>query len=78
MGAPPGSPDPNTAAHFMPSPLHAIVIVELPPLNDILKALEDNNPTPGRVPDGKAPSPGASSEDGQARQPPPPLPPPIG
>ncbi|KAF9523603.1 hypothetical protein CPB83DRAFT_775195 [Crepidotus variabilis] len=73
--APPGTPDPNAAARFMPSPLHTIVIVEMPAVPDILKALEDDNSTPPPVGDGKAPSPGSSSGDAQAR---PPAPPPIG
>lgn len=72
---PPGAPDPN-AARFMPSPIHTIVIVEMPTLTDILKALDDENPAQNLAADGKAHSPGSSNED--VRQPPHPLPPSMG
>jgi len=41
----PGSP--TSSGRYIPSPLHTVVIVEMPPLADVLKALEDDAlPTP--------------------------------
>jgi len=38
-----GTPSPTIAgARFMPSPLHTIVVVELPPIADVIKALEQD------------------------------------
>lgn len=38
---------PNSPSRYIPSPLHTIVIVEMPPLADVIKALEDDAlPTP--------------------------------
>jgi len=45
----PGSP--TSAGRYIPSPLHTIVIVEMPPLADVLKALEDDAlPTSSNAP----------------------------
>jgi len=68
---PPAAPiSPDASARFMPSPLHTIVVVELPPLSDILKVLQDD--TSATIADTKGPAQEGTSADG-ARPPPPPL-----
>ncbi len=74
MMTPPAAPiSPDASARFMPSPLHTIVVVELPPLSDILKVLQDDTvPSAATVADTKGPAQEGTSADG-ARLPPPPL-----
>ncbi|KAJ3509799.1 hypothetical protein NLJ89_g5023 [Agrocybe chaxingu] len=72
--AAPGSPNPQ---RYIPSPLHTIVIVEMPPLADVVKALEDDAlPTPINAPDtGKGQASEASTSEGTSEPPgPPPAP----
>jgi len=62
----------SSAQRFLPSgPLHTVVIVEMPPLPDVMKALEDDAlPTPDL---NKSHTPENSSQDGPP-VPPPPIP----
>ncbi|KAF9474088.1 hypothetical protein BDN70DRAFT_866678 [Pholiota conissans] len=63
-GEAPGSP--SSPSRYIPSPLHTIVIVEMPPLGDVIKALEDDAlPTPN-------PANGTKSESSSSSAPPPP------
>jgi recombining binding protein (suppressor of hairless) len=64
----PGSP--NSPSRYIPSPLHTIVIVEMPPLADVIKALEDDA-LPSSPANG---SKSANSESSSGPPPPPPMP----
>jgi len=51
---------------YMQTPLHTIVIVDMPPIQDVIKNLEDQFPTPGNPTGPKiSPEEGASSDGTQ-------------
>lgn len=68
----PGSPL-GPAPRYIPSPLHTIVIVEMPPLAEVIKALEDDAlPTPNVANGSKPHHPDTPHSDGSSAPPPPP------
>jgi recombining binding protein (suppressor of hairless) len=79
----PGAPGPqevhdtpaNPRPAYLPSTLHTIVIVEMPPLADVIKALEDDAlPTPNVANGSKAQQSDAPNSEGSSAPPPPPMP----
>ncbi|KAF8912968.1 hypothetical protein CPB84DRAFT_1760035 [Gymnopilus junonius] len=69
---PPGSPL-SPPPRYLSSPLHTIVIVEMPPLAEVIKALEDDALPTSIVTNGnKPPPPEVSNSDGSSAPPPPP------
>lgn len=66
------------APRFAHGPLHTIVMVEMPPVADIIKALEEDAIPPPNTDVSGSKQPGdASPHEGSAPPPPPPPPPPV-
>jgi len=67
-GAQPTMPVPSAPARFVATgPLHTIVVVEMPPLGDIIKALGEDLMPPGGEEDG-APGSGSGQEEQQGER----------